>query len=68
MAFTFAQEVVLVALTTAPVEFLASHALLIIAPALEVTLTTSSILWLFAFVFVWKKKMNMNLYNEIRVN
>ena len=52
MAFAFAQKVVLVALTSAPVEFLASHALLIVAPSLEVTLTTTCILRLLAFVCI----------------
>ena len=44
VALAFAQKVVLVALTSAPVEFL--------APSLEVTLTTTCILRLLAFVCI----------------
>lgn len=50
VTFTFAQEVVLVTLTTTPGEFLTGHALLIVTPACVITETTSSFLWFLAFV------------------
>lgn len=50
VAFAFAQEIVLVTLATTPVEFLTGHALLIVTPTPEGTLTTTSILRLLAFI------------------
>jgi hypothetical protein len=63
MALAFTQEIVFVTLTTTPVEFLTAHRSLIVAPALESTLTTSSILWLLAFVCSKQHELNEAKFN-----